>query len=180
MDLMIVIDRSGSREGVFRQQSDFVKEVIDGVDFGFKRTQVGVVLYDDTAETVFGMDKYSKRADVRNAITFVDRPGRKTNTPAGLREMMKNFKNKVDRPTVRQVAIVLTDGHTNVNNEQTKQIADEAKRSGIKIFAIGFGTNINRQELEDIASTPHTTYLHTSDRSPKKLAPKVLEKLCTT
>ena len=41
-----------------------------GLDFNFGRTQVGVVIFSDTATVGFPLNKYTSKDEVLNAIAF--------------------------------------------------------------------------------------------------------------
>lgn len=67
-----------------------------------------------------------------------------------------------DRPQVRNTAIVITDGQSNINSQQTIPEAIKAKADGIGIYAIGIGLT-ETKELQGIASTPLGDFLYTVD-----------------
>ena len=59
-----------------------------------------------------------------------------------------------DRPDVPNIAIVVTDGISNINAQRTIPEAQSAKDSGVHIFAIGVGLSGNTFELDAMASEP--------------------------
>ena len=61
-----------------------------------------------------------------------------------------------DRPDVRNVAILVTDGESNVNETHTLYEADLAKAMGINFFVVGFTNAIDILELMSISSEPVT------------------------
>ena len=58
-----------------------------------------------------------------------------------------------DRPGVPNVAIVITDGVSNINSRRTIPEAEQARAAGIHIYAIGIGLT-DTTELGGIASKP--------------------------
>ena len=59
-----------------------------------------------------------------------------------------------DRPNVPNVAIVLTDGNSNINTDLTAPTAIAARNRGVHIIVFGVGTDVNVYELRNIASAP--------------------------
>jgi len=68
-----------------------------------------------------------------------------------LREVTFNVSNG-DRPNVPDVAIVITDGKSNVFPEQTITEARNLKAAGVRVLVIGITSSINVTELQTIAS----------------------------
>ena len=62
------------------------------------------------------------------------------------------------RPSLPHIAIVLTDGKSN-SPTRTAQEAARAREQGIHVFAIGIGSEVERSELEAIASEPTEQYV---------------------
>ena len=58
-----------------------------------------------------------------------------------------------DRPRVRNMAIVITDGVSNINARRTIPEAEGARAEGIHIYVIGIGLTDTR-EIDGIASKP--------------------------
>ena len=79
-------------------------------------------------------------------------------------------------------AIVITDGRSNVNQGRTIPSANEARRRGITMLAVGIGENgkVDRAELNGIADDPdiqHAFLLEFENQIPQ-IADKILERLC--
>jgi len=58
--------------------------------------------------------------------------------------------------------IVVTDGLSNVQPQNTIPQATLAKQAGIEIYSIGIGPDVNPAEIDGMASTPtqgHTVYV---------------------
>ena len=71
-----------------------------------------------------------------------------------------------DRPSVRDVAIVITDGESTVDKDYTVPEAMMAHNRGIHVIAIGITDKINEMELRAISSQPqliNETYFMTTD-----------------
>ena len=63
------------------------------------------------------------------------------------------FYRKGDRSDAPNVAIVITDGVSNINSRRTIPEAEESRDVGIHIYAVGIGLTDTR-ELNGIASEP--------------------------
>ena len=59
------------------------------------------------------------------------------------------------RFNVPNLCILLTDGVSNEDEDQTLLVAQQAKDEGIEIISIGIGYAINEEEIKDISSAPH-------------------------
>ena len=75
-----------------------------------------------------------------------------TNTAAALRAMTSqvytgNSSLSGDRPAVRNIAVVLTDGKSTVNADDTLPAAEAAQAAGVQIFSIGITPNVSVSRL---------------------------------
>lgn len=55
-----------------------------------------------------------------------------------------------------KIAVVLTDGKS---QDEVKDVAAEARKNKITLFAIGVGSEIEEDELKAIANKPSSTYV---------------------
>ncbi len=119
---------------------------------------------------------------VLNAIAFSKESGR-TNTAGAIAEARQNMftSNNGDRSGDPNYMIVLTDGFSNVNEQNTLQEAQDAKNNGITIMAVGMGTDIKQAEIEDMASDPSNLYSFYAKRNEDiaTVAAQILDELCT-
>ena len=64
----------------------------------------------------FRLDAYNRKSDILNAIAYLPQSGGRTNTAAGINTMRSDVFTKTgDRAGIKNVAILLSDGNTNVN-----------------------------------------------------------------
>jgi hypothetical protein len=59
-----------------------------------------------------------------------------------------------DRPSARNVAIVVTDGWSDVQSAMTVPMADVVRQHGIELYAVAVGANPNMTEVSGIANQP--------------------------
>ena len=62
-----------------------------------------------------------------------------------------------DRDRIANILIVVTDGRSN-NKPNTLQEAAELHKTNMNVFAVGVGSNLDRTELEAIASKPQNVF----------------------
>jgi hypothetical protein len=68
-------------------------------------------------------------------------------------------RHRAERPDNEPVIILLTDGLPNpVGPVEVMAVADRVKRSGITVFTIGLGLDVNDDLLRGVATTPHHYY----------------------
>jgi hypothetical protein len=126
---------------------------------------VGVITYSDNAQVEFYLDSYSDRRDVLNALSFMQRGGR-TNTQEALRlsnediftasrfvfsfqkrklnEMLMNLMVcRGDRTGVDDVAILLTDGGSNISKDRTIPRARDLKNNQVEVFVVAVGDQVS-------------------------------------
>jgi len=106
----------------------------------------------------------------------------RTNTQDALRLTYQSVftANRGDRQGVRNVAIVISDGNSNVDSDRTIPEADVARQRRIELYAVAVGRRSNVAEMAGIASDPDSTHL-LSMRSENELtstATRLLDSLC--
>lgn len=155
-DLVFVLDASTSvTEPNFELMKKFVKDFLIEADIDSGNVRVGLITYSTEDHVMFQMNSYRTKADVYDAIDNVPYNFGSTNTADALqtmREEMFTFGNG-DRPNVDNIAIVLTDGVSNINSRRTIPEAEKTRAANIHIYAIGIGLT-DTKELDGIASKP--------------------------
>lgn len=156
-DIALVIDSSGSIQEAgnnWARMKTFLQELVSRLDIGPTRVRVGAVKFSGDAYVEFFLNTYSRKSDIKTALGDMTFLGTKTYTGLGLRYMRNEIfqRNNGDREGVPNIAIVVTDGRSNMNEHETKLEADLAKESGIRIIAVGITDQINQMELREIAS----------------------------
>ena len=153
---MFVLDASTSvTKPNFQLVLDFVKNFISFADIDGGSVRVGVVVYSTSVNIQFHLDRYQSKSEIMSVIDSIHYTTGSTNTADGLRVMRTEMftRQHGDRPGVQNMAIVVTDGVSNINSRQTLPQAQAARREGITIYAIGIGLADTR-ELDGIASLP--------------------------
>ena len=161
LDLAFVLDSSGS-VGVsnFQMTKQFAENVTNTFAVGAQETRVGAITFSAFANISFQLNSFTNRSEIVQAIRDIEYFGASTNTADALRILRLNLLTTEGgaRPPVLaipRVAIVVTDGRSNVNRSQTIPEAENVRGDGIIVFAVGIGRRINMAELNAMASSPN-------------------------
>jgi hypothetical protein len=165
VDLVFVIDSSGSirdnnpLDGSFDNYKlllDFVNSIVDRLNIGVNGSRVGVVRFSDYGDSVFYLNSYTNKNDMTIAIQQIGYMGGNTNTSGGIREMkdVQFTEANGDRPDVKNIAIIITDGKSTFDSDRTIPDANTAKSRGIQIYSVGITNAANEEELRLMSSDP--------------------------
>lgn len=130
------------------------------IDIDGDKVRIGVIVFGNDAEVKFHLNSYNNKPDILRAISRIQYSYGRTNTADALKLMRTEMfrQRNGDRSDIPNVAIVITDGVSNINNESTIPEANLARRRGIQIFAIGIGLSATA-ELDGIAGSRENRYL---------------------
>ncbi|XP_078372870.1 collagen alpha-6(VI) chain-like [Oculina patagonica] len=164
LDVAFLVDRTGSL-GIdnFRLLKGFLLELVDALNVGPDATHAAIVLFAKTAKVIntFSNSEYYSNGALRNltasipeklgSMTFIDRALEAANE--------KLFTEEGgDRPEFPNVLILLTDGRTNENSTDYKEIVPLLKEKKVRIVAVGIGRNVLIEELEEITGNIENVY----------------------
>lgn len=177
------MDASGSLGDRLEWGQRLVKRIISGLNFNGGRSRVGLVTFQNGEKVQFHLKKYDKEEDILNAVSFARRDNVKgTNTASALSTMRREMftSSQGDRSGANDVAIVISDGQSNINRQGVIREADAARREGIRVLAVGVGTEINREEIEGIANSPTNDNVNFISRESqiRSVADRILDQLC--
>ena len=180
VNLGFVIDGSGSIEsagqGNYQKVKDFVKNVVRGFDVSLDGTHVGVVLYSDKAEVVFGFKKHYDKASVLAAIDSMHYPGSRTHTGMALDLARTELFEKGSRPGIPNMLLVLTDGQS---QDSVTEPAQKLRDLGVTVFSVGIGTDYVIQELNNMATDPDNEHVFTADfNAMQTIVQKIKGRVC--
>ena len=160
LDLGFILDGSGSINhvdaGNWQRLLEWIGQVISRLpEHG---TQVGVVVFSTTAELRIKLNEHHTHASLINAINNLYYPSKHTNIADGLHIASTQLFNEQngDRKNVPNVAVLIADGQSRLDVENTMPNARALHRAGIQIIAIGISNAISEDEIRAISSPPHT------------------------
>ena len=152
------------------------------MNFDNGRTRVGVITYQDTEQIRFHLNEYYSQDEVLNAIAFNQGKSQGTYTSVAINVMREDmFKARNgDRTGVDNVAIVVTDGNSNIQSQRTIPEADEAKDDDIRMMAVGVGRRVGHSEVTGIASVPSAdnAFFMEDESELDDIANLILDELC--
>ncbi len=126
---------------------------------------MAAVIFGNIASVIFGLNyiTVSNASGIRERIQNLQFLDEKTNISGALRAMrQKVFRvDRGDRPDIRNVGILISDGHANVDESLTEIKANLVQADGIRMFAIGITSDINETALRRIASQPSDDHYFT-------------------
>ena len=161
-DIAFVLDKSGSvRHNNFVKMKEAVKIIIDHINVGrTENSHVGLMTFSNEAKMEFNLADYDNRDDIKKAVDKVEYTHGTTNTAAALR-MLRNemFRGTMDRPAIKNVAILFTDGGSN-DFEETIKEARLAREQGIILIVIAITDWVNQIEVNEIATDPDEYNVH--------------------
>ncbi|XP_058023138.1 collagen alpha-1(VII) chain isoform X1 [Ahaetulla prasina] len=181
-DIAFLVDGSSSiGRGNFRMIRSFMEGLV--VPFinvvGENGVRYAAVQYSDEPRTEFKFSDFLNGTEVIKAVQEITFKGGNTRTGAGLRYVADNlFGASQLRPNVPKICILITDGKS---QDEVEQTALKLKNQGIKIFAVGI-KNADRKELDRVASTPTEDYSFyvTDFKILASLLPLVSRKVCAS
>ena len=161
LDVAFVVDASGSINeedpGNYDRLKQFIIDVIESDAFGRiggNGIRVALVKYSNDARIIFTLDTYDNLDAIKKAIRDVAYEDGKTNITGALRETRLNvFKASAgDRPTVRNVLILISDGKPNLEESGTQREGDAVRRQGTIVVTVGITSAIATDLLDGLAS----------------------------
>lgn len=133
----------------------FAKYFLSDANIDSGDVRVGILVYSTHAHVQFHLKQYSTKSALFTAIDDVEYRYGDTNTAAALRIMRTEMftPENGDREDAPNIALVLTDGVSNIEPKYTIIEALRAHSAGIHIYAIGIRLT-EQTELQNIASKP--------------------------
>ncbi|KAL3863774.1 hypothetical protein ACJMK2_005509 [Sinanodonta woodiana] len=156
VDLVIILDASSSvTQNNFDKMKVFAEQIADYSNISSGAVRLGVLTYSTNVKDIFYLKTYSNKGDIIQAIRNIEYTKGNTNTAGAIKRATDTFflKGNGDRDDVRNVLVILTDGKSNINEENTIKEANNARASGIHIFAVGI-KDADEEELNGIADKP--------------------------
>ncbi|NWT39174.1 CO6A6 protein, partial [Chroicocephalus maculipennis] len=148
-DVMFLLDSSASiGDENFRKMKNFTRELVNRIDVGADRMQIGLVQFSDKPKEEFKLNTYSTKRDILSAIDRISPLQSATLTGEALKFMLKYFQaSSGSRHAVKKILILITDGES---QDEVEAPARGLRQTGISIYSVGV-FNANKTQLEEIS-----------------------------
>jgi len=163
-DISFLLDSSGSiGSDDYQKVKEFAYNFTEGFDIGPQRNRISVTIYGSDGHVVFGYDQYRNKTSVLEAIDNIPFLNQATNTPDGLCKVLNDVlpNARLNDSAVFKLVVVMTDGQSNRNSPECGDIRQAAgsfrnfsQVNSILVYVIGVTNNVNREELELMATAP--------------------------
>lgn len=148
-------------------EKDFAINVTRRFSIGPSQTQIAAVAFSGFARISFFLNTYDNQSSIIKALkdikyfdiaVNVGNRRTSTNTADALirteQEIFTTSGGARDQSLgYPRVAVVVTDGRSNINSSLTIPSAEALHEARVTVFAVGVGNNINMNELNGIASS---------------------------
>ncbi|WAR09789.1 CO6A6-like protein [Mya arenaria] len=136
----IFILDSSSRMGHsdFQNMKIFLNYIVSQIDITGGTSRIGVYTFNTRAKSEFHLNDYTTNKTVLDAIDDIPQNYGNTNTAAALRALREAFtEENGDRPNIRNVGVLITDGRANKGTRRTVPEATLTKEDNTFIYALG-------------------------------------------
>lgn len=134
-----------------------------------KGTHVSLIQFGNEAVVEFNLNRYFTASAILDHIGAMQQLRTDTNIAKALNVMRLDvFGGPGDRPDIKDIAIVITDGKHNADGWEVGPEAKYAKEAGIEIFSVGVRSlpppdSFDLAELQLIASDPDSKHVFTAE-----------------
>lgn len=153
IDLVFILDTSTSvTKENFQLMISAVNGFVSDADIDSGNTRIAIITYSTKVRVEFDLKTYKTKNNLLEAINAIEYTFGDTNTADAIKKMRTHSFTTFsgDRQGIPNVAVIVTDGVSNINHYQTIPEAKLARQSGIEIYAIGVGVS-KTDELNAIA-----------------------------
>lgn len=177
LDLILALDRSGSMEGP-KLAGAKAAAIGFAAEMDFAVARVGVVAFNQGAELVQPLT--ADRAAVVRSVAGLRTAGL-TNLAAPVTEALSELTGSRGRPGVRKVLVLMTDGRPEGStSESARAAADEARATGVQLFVIGLGGDVDGRLLGDMAGSAERYFQSPTEAGLAQIYTLIARRLATT
>ena len=139
LELVLVLDKSGSVRSAQSSILDFAREIVSQFALSPTAAQIGVVEFSNDGDTLIGLS--GDVTAVQAAIDSASAAGGGTSVSDGLALGLSVIQGTAARAGVPSTILLLTDGVQTVDGNDQTAIAQAAvvKNAGVSIVSVGFG-----------------------------------------
>ena len=163
-DIGILVDSSGSLKKLFLKEKEFVKILADVFGIDPDGSRVGIITFSYNAVLSIKLSSLQDKAGFKKAVENLPYMGYTTRIDKALALARDELflESNGARDVIPKILILLTDGKQSYvgNTVKPSGIAAEIRHKfGATIFAIGIGTQVDRDELTEIANGETRVFL---------------------
>ena len=185
-DLIFIVDTSGSiqfqSDDGFQLIIQFIKDTVQLFPIGLQDSLVGVILFSNDATLHFNVQTHIEITTLLTALDSLPYDGGNTNQAAALELLLSSAQDGTMglRPGYPHIAILITDGISTVNPEQTVPIAQQIHASNIfqSLLAVGITNEVDHNELVAIATDSSCVFYSTTFDGLSQLTEDLSYKIC--
>ena len=157
LGFLLDVNSNNFRPGQFDNVLNSVKSIYAPFTIGKDKTRIGVVTYSEHPRTAISLDQYASRQSLDTAVdnTLMSPLSSPSLLGQGLAAVKQLFYGK-PRPKTPKILVVITGGKS---GDDVIKPSAALKALNMTIFCIGVGQNIDRNELETVASTPASDHV---------------------
>ena len=164
-DVVFLLDDSQHMlDSTFEKVKQFMKSIVSAFNIGDNGVRVGSVSFSKWIENNFHLNHHSNMSNVLNAIDTIKRRKRISFINSAL-DYLRTQSFAVangDRPEAPNVAIIITDGKLE-KDTKTLKAARYIKNTGVIMFVIGVGPEVQVSNLAMFGSEPSSEFVYTTD-----------------
>ncbi|KAK3703093.1 hypothetical protein QZH41_003020 [Actinostola sp. cb2023] len=142
---------NGETKDVFIGSRDFVRSFVKNFNVSVTDDHIGIITYGDKPYMNFDFNEHLSNNRIRKAISGLHRPSSGSNTVEALTFAKKQLFQGSARPESRKYLIILA---SDSSKDDSPKVADELKKSGVKIYTIGIDSKDGIVQLNDVVSEP--------------------------
>lgn len=156
IDIMFVVDSSGSLRGYFEAEKYFIKSIAEQFDISRNNSRVSFVRFSHIVKTEIHFTDFTDMHKFHEAVDDIFYDGGLTRIDLGLRNAEIEFKKpqniaSLNNPKVSKYLVLLTDGRQNAEDPNPAIVAQRIRNMGVKIIVIGVGREIDVDQMKEIA-----------------------------
>uniref|UniRef100_A0A0B7BC59 Uncharacterized protein n=1 Tax=Arion vulgaris TaxID=1028688 RepID=A0A0B7BC59_9EUPU len=180
-DIVFILDASESvGQHNFELMLKFVSTIVKDLTVYGQEHYFSLITYSTDVKTIFSFNRYRTVEKILEAIQTTKYTSGSTNTAGGLRQAAQLFQEEFgDRPSAKNVAILMTDGQSNVNYWDTVPAATKLKATRVQVITVGINLE-NSDEINNIASSRKDVFVTSSFRSLDSVKINILERSCSS
>ena len=151
-DVGLLLDSSASTTGNWNMLLQATQDIVYRFDIGRDAIQVGVVQFSQRGRIEFNLNAYQTQSSIANRIATLRPMSASTNMADGLQVLQSLFTgSRGDRAGHPNRAVLITDGRGD-DPDLAVRAASRLKQAGIHLTVVGVGQDVDRSELELLAS----------------------------